>query len=72
MPPAAVNADWSHRNGAAGGRLVNPALRPVPQLIWSRRHRRRRQPSGARLLTGPIVAGGLVYAMDAGGPADAP
>ena len=66
IPPARVNADWSHRNGAAAGRLVNPAFRPVPQLIWavdigagdSKR---------ARLLTGPIVAGGLVYAIDAAG-----
>ena len=61
-----VNAEWTHRNGAAGGRLIHPALRPVPQLIWS-------VDIGAgdskrtRLLTGPIVAGGLVFAMDAAG-----
>ena len=66
MPPAVVNADWSHRNGAAGGRLVNPALRPVPQLIWSV-DIGAGDAKRARLLTGPIVAGGLIYAMDAAG-----
>lgn len=66
LPPAVTNADWTHRNGAAGGRLVHPALRPVPQLIWS-------VDIGAgddkrsRILTGPIEAGGVVYAMDAAG-----
>ena len=66
VPAAVVNADWTHRNGAAGGRLVNPALRPVPQLIWAvdigTGDRKR-----ARIVAGPIVAGGLVYAMDAAG-----
>ena len=66
IPPAVVNADWTHRNGAAGGRLLHPALRPVPQLIWAvdlgEGDAKRR-----RLLTGPIVAGGLVFAMDAAG-----
>ena len=66
LPPAVVNADWTHRNGASGGRLVHPALRPVPQLVWA-------VDIGAgdakrtRILTGPIIAGGLVYAMDAAG-----
>lgn len=66
MPPAVVNADWTHRNGAAGGRILHPALASVPALRWS-------APLGegegkrSRILVGPIVAGGLVYAMDAGG-----
>jgi outer membrane protein assembly factor BamB len=66
LPPAVTNADWTHRNGAAGGRLVHPFLRPVPQLIWAADlglgDAKRR-----RLLTGPIVSSGLVFAMDAGG-----
>jgi outer membrane protein assembly factor BamB len=66
LPPAVVNADWTHRNGAAGGRLVHPALRPVPQLVWAAElglgDAKRR-----RILTGPIVSGGLIFAMDAGG-----
>lgn len=66
IPVAVMNAEWTHRNGAARGRLVNPALRPVPQLIWSADigagDKKRR-----RLITGPIVAGGMIYTMDAAG-----
>jgi len=66
VPAAVSNADWPQRNGALPSRLVNPALRPVPQLIWSvdlgLGDAKRR-----RLLTAPIVAGGLVFAIDAGG-----
>lgn len=65
IPPAVMNADWTHRNGSAPGRLVHPALRPQPQLIWAtdlgEGDAKRR-----RLLTGPIVAGGVICAMDAG------
>ncbi len=66
LPAPVVNADWTHRNGAAGGRLVNPAFSPTPSLRWS-------VPIGEgdakrrRILTGPIVAGGLVYTIDAAG-----
>jgi outer membrane protein assembly factor BamB len=66
IPPARVNAEWTHRNGAAAGRLVNPAFRPVPQLIWSVEIGAG-DSKRARLLTNPIVANGLVYAMDAAG-----
>jgi outer membrane protein assembly factor BamB len=66
LPPAVVNAEWTHRNGAAGGRLIHPALRPVPQLIWSA-DLGAGNTKRSRLLTGPIVAGGLVFAMDAAG-----
>jgi outer membrane protein assembly factor BamB len=66
LPPAVVNAEWTHRNGASGGRLIHPALRPVPQLIWSA-DLGAGNTKRSRLLTGPIVAGGLVFAMDAAG-----
>jgi len=66
IPAPVMNASWSHRNGAARGRLVNPALRPVPQLIWTADigvgDARRR-----RLISAPIVAGGLIFTMDASG-----
>lgn len=66
IPAAVVNAEWTHRNGASAGRLVNPAFRPVPALAWSvsigEGDARRR-----RLLTGPIVAQGLIFTIDAGG-----
>ena len=56
IPGAVMNAEWPNRNGALPSRLVNPALRPVPQLIWSvdlgLGDAKRR-----RLLTAPIVVG---------------
>lgn len=64
IPPAVTNADWLQRNGALPSRLVNPSFRPVPQLIWNadlgQGNAKRR-----RLLAAPIVAGDLVFAMDA-------
>ena len=66
VPAPVLNADWTHRNGSAGGRLVNPAFAAAPQLRWSvnigEGDAKRR-----RILTGPIVAGGLVFTIDAGG-----
>lgn len=66
IPAPVANAEWTHRNGASAGRLANPAFRPVPQLVWSvsigEGDAKRR-----RLLTGPIVAGGLVFTIDAAG-----
>jgi len=66
LPPQTMNADWPRRPGSTPARVVNPAFRPVPQLIWA-------LDIGAgdtkkrRILAGPIVAGPLVYAIDAGG-----
>lgn len=66
IPAASVNADWSHRNGSAAGRLVNPAFAASPQLRWSinigEGDAKRR-----RVLTAPIVAGSLIYTIDAAG-----
>lgn len=64
LPAAVVNADWSHRNGAANGRHLHVAFSQTPQQIWSvdigagsgRR---------SRLISAPIVAGGLVFTLDA-------
>ncbi len=66
LPAPQVNTDWSHRNGAANGRFLHLAFADTPQLVWSvdigagsgRR---------SRLITAPIVAGGLVFALDAAG-----
>ncbi|TPE53759.1 PQQ-like beta-propeller repeat protein [Amaricoccus solimangrovi] len=66
IPAARMNADWTHHNGSAAGRLVNPAFSTAPSPRWSvpigEGDARRR-----RILTAPVVAGGLVYTMDAGG-----
>ncbi len=66
LPPATVNADWTHRNGTAGGRPANPALAPVPQFRWSAdigAGEARR----SRIIAAPVVSGGLIFAMDAHG-----
>lgn len=66
LPPARANADWTHPTGTAGGRIEHPALSAAPQLRWSvdigRGSARR-----TRLITAPIVGGGLVYALDSAG-----
>ncbi len=70
IPAAVSNAEWTHRNGSSAGRIVNPAFRPVPQLVWSTNigegDAKRR-----RLLSSPIVAGGLVFTLDAAGQVSA-
>lgn len=66
LPPQRINSRWTHRNGAASGRLVHPALAAAPRIAWT-------SDIGAgstrrsRLLTGPVVGAGLVFAMDAAG-----
>jgi outer membrane protein assembly factor BamB len=64
LPPAQVNADWTHPNGSASGRIPHPALAPQPVLRWSvnigQGSTRR-----TRLIAGPVVGGGLVYTLDA-------
>lgn len=64
LPAATVNAGWTHRQGLNGARPGHPALAAVPQRIWS-------VPIGAgdarrrNLTTDPVVAGGVVYTLDA-------
>ncbi len=63
LPAPTVNADWSHRNGAANGRFAHLAFSDAPRLVWS-------NDIGAgsarrtRLISAPIVAGGLVFTLD--------
>lgn len=64
IPPAEVNAEWTHRNGSASGRLPHPALAAAPERRWTvsiGQGAARR----TRLVTAPVVGGGLVYALDA-------
>lgn len=64
LPAPIVNADWSHRNGAANGRFVHLAFSQAPQLVWDADigtgDAKRR-----RILAAPIVADGRVFALDA-------
>lgn len=65
LPGQQANAGWTHRQGLNGARPAHPALSASPQRIWS-------VPIGAgdsrrrRLATDPVVAGGVVYTLDAG------
>ncbi|MEI4470740.1 PQQ-like beta-propeller repeat protein [Frigidibacter sp. MR17.24] len=63
LPGQSTNADWTNRAGSADHAPGHVALRAQPQLVWSagigaasrQRH---------RLVGDPVVAGGLVFAMD--------
>lgn len=64
LPAASANPGWTHRQGLNGARPGHPALAAAPQRIWS-------VPIGqgdarrVRLATDPVVAGGVVYTLDA-------
>ncbi|MFV0515636.1 MAG: PQQ-binding-like beta-propeller repeat protein [Jhaorihella sp.] len=60
-----VNADWAQAPGTPAHRIAHPALRVVPQRIWSAdigSGDARRQ----RITAAPVVAGGLIYTLDSG------
>ncbi|MBR2655001.1 MAG: PQQ-binding-like beta-propeller repeat protein [Loktanella sp.] len=64
LPQAQANADWTHRNGGASHTIAHPALGAALQPVFvadigagdSRR---------ARITGDPVVAGGVVYTVDA-------
>lgn len=64
LPAAQVNADWTHRNGSPAHLIAHPALGAALQPVFvadigegdSRR---------ARITGEPVVAGGVVYTVDA-------
>lgn len=64
LPAQSANAAWTHRQGLNGARPAHPALSAAPQRVWS-------VPIGAgdarrrRLATDPVVAGGVIYTLDA-------
>ena len=66
LPPSRLNSDWTHPRGAPGGRPEHPAIADAPALRWSvsigRGSGRR-----TRLITAPVVGGGLVFALDSTG-----
>ena len=63
LPPATVNADWTHRNGNPSHALSHPALDAGLQRVWSaqigegngRKH---------RLTADPVIANGRVFTLD--------
>ncbi len=64
LPTPTLNANWPQSIGTELTRVAHPALSKTPQLVWS-------APIGAgdsaktRITADPVVAGGLVFVMDA-------
>lgn len=64
LPATRANTDWTQSIASPATRTVHPALGSAPQLIWSvgigegdsRRN---------RINADPVVAGGLIYTLDA-------
>lgn len=58
------NAAWTHRNGSATHQITHPALSASPQQIFAvnigEGNSRR-----ARITADPVVAGGVIYTLDA-------
>ncbi|MBD0864500.1 MAG: PQQ-binding-like beta-propeller repeat protein [Rhodobacteraceae bacterium] len=63
LPAMSSNATWSQSFGTEAYRVAHPALRNMPQLIWSANigngDERRR-----RITAGPVVGDGRVYTLD--------
>lgn len=65
LPPAQVNAEWTHTIGTPRYRVPHPALSATPRLAWS-------ADIGAgdsrklRITADPVVANGRIYTLDAG------
>ncbi|GGH26519.1 Outer membrane protein assembly factor BamB, contains PQQ-like beta-propeller repeat [Cribrihabitans marinus] len=65
LPAQVTNASWPQGAGTPAFRTDHPALRSTPQRIWSTQIGEgdsRRQ----RITAAPVVAGGLIYTLDAG------
>ncbi len=65
LPAQKANASWPQSAGTPAYRTTNAALRATPQRIWSTSigdgDSRKR-----RITAEPVVAGGLIYTLDAG------
>lgn len=65
LPAQSSNASWSQSPGTTAFRTTNAALRATPQRVWSTSigdgDSRKR-----RITAEPVVAGGLIYTLDAG------
>ncbi len=64
LPEQNTNANWTHRNGSPTHQITHPALAASPQQIFAvnigRGNSRR-----ARITADPVVAGGVIYTLDA-------
>ncbi|WP_170564732.1 PQQ-like beta-propeller repeat protein [Ruegeria atlantica] len=65
LPAQKANASWPQSPGTAAFRTTNAQLRTTPQRVWSAsigKGDSRKQ----RITADPVVAGGLIYTLDAG------
>lgn len=64
VPAARVNADWTHRNGGADHQIDHPALPATltPAFVADIGQGDSRR---ARITAEPVVAGGVIYTVDA-------
>lgn len=64
LPAARVNADWTHRNGGADHQIAHPALGAAlsPLFVAEIGEGNSRR---ARITSEPVVAGGVIYTVDA-------
>jgi outer membrane protein assembly factor BamB len=65
LPSQSVNANWPQSPGTPSARTAHPALSAAPQRIWTADigdGDSRKQ----RITAAPVVAGGVIYTLDAG------
>lgn len=65
LPKQTANASWAQAQGTPAYRVAHPALNAAPRLAWSAsigEGDSRRQ----RITAAPVVAGGMIYTLDAG------
>jgi outer membrane protein assembly factor BamB len=63
LPPAALNANWTHKAGSPAHRVPHPALGTALTPVWSQNigeGNTRRQ----RLTADPVVQGGQIFTLD--------
>ena len=65
LPATQVNADWAQRGGNARHAAPHAAFRTAPQLVWAADIGQGASRMN-RIAAAPVVAGGRIFAMDAG------
>jgi outer membrane protein assembly factor BamB len=66
LPPATANAAWPQAGGGPAHAIEHPQGAPSLQVAW-RSDVGAGAGGGSRLLAGPVIAGGRVFAVDADG-----
>lgn len=64
LPAQQANADWTHRNGNAQHQITHPAFAAAPQQLFAVAVGEG-DSLRARITADPVVAGGVIYTLDA-------